>query len=439
MAQAIIVRRGGKGSAPSYPYNVSGLSYTNTDASVTVKWTDPADSAWSGTLVLAKQGGYPSGPTDSSAITIVDSKVKNQYSSTGFTKTNLAAGAWYFQAYPYDGDGAVSNNVANRLAVTVTYIYPSALASFSITGGNAQATPVFTLPADAVSVDLVYKTGSYPSSVTDGTVIQNATSGVAVTSLTNDVTYYFRAFPKNTYGRYNTATTGNQASVTPQALPAKDTLQNTSWANIALVAAAGKASEYWAVGDQKTVALASTVLGSTSIVVEILGFNHDNLTAGGKAAITFGTVDCFTTAQAMNGTNTNAGGWGSCALRTTIRGTVYNGLPADLKAVIKEVNKLTSAGSQSSTINTTADTLFLFSEIEIFGSTTYSFSGEGVQYSRFATAASRIKNVGGSASSWWERSPRSGSSTSFCAVNSSGTASFDSASGTYGVALGFCV
>jgi hypothetical protein len=406
---------------------------------VTIKWTDPTDSAWAGTLILAKQDGYPSSPTDSSAITIVDSKVKNQYSSTGYTKTNLAAGEWYIQAYPYDGDGAVSNNVANRLAVTVTYIYPSALASFSITQGNAQATPVFALPADAVSVDLVYKTGSYPSSITDGTVIQNATSGTAVTSLTNDVIYYFRAYPKNTYGRYNTATTGNQASVTPQELPAKDTLQNTSWANIALVAEAGKASEYWAVGDQKTVALASTVLGSTSIVVEILGFNHDNLTAGGKAPITFGMVDCFVTAQAMNGSNTNAGSWGSCALRTTINGTVYNGLPADLKAVIKEVNKLTSAGSQSSTINTTADNLFLFSEIEIFGSTTYSFSGEGTQYSRFATAASRIKKVNGSASYWWERSPRSGNSTYFCGVGSSGAASYSGASTAHGVALGFCV
>ena len=222
-------------------------------------------------------------------------------------------------------------------------------------------------------------------------------------------------------------------------LPPKDTLQNTSWANIALVAAAGKASEYWAVGDQKTVALASTVLGSTSIVVEILGFNHDNLTAGGKAAITFGMVDCFTTAQAMNSTDTNAGGWGSCALRTTIRGTVYNGLPADLKAVIKEVNKLTSAGSESSTIKTTADTLFLFSEIEIFGSATNSFSGEGVQYSRFATAASRIKNVGGSASYWWARSPYSSGSTNFCTVKPSGAANPSGASYAYGVALGFCV
>lgn len=435
---AIISRfPGGGGSSGSYPYNVASFSASALDDSITLTWTDPADSAWAGTMIRRKTGGYPTSETD--GVLVVNSTTQNQYASVGFVDDDLADGTtYYYQAFPYSDDG-YCNNEKNRVSATPTYIYPSALASFSITRGNAQATPVFTLPADAVSVDLVYKTGSYPSSITDGTVIQNATSGVAVTSLTNDVTYYFRAFPKNTYGRYNTATTGNQASVTPQALPAKDTLQNTSWANIALVAAAGKASEYWAVGDQKTVALASTVLGSTSIVVEILGFNHDNLTAGGKAAITFGMVDCFTTTQAMNSTNTNAGGWGSCALRTTIRGTVYNGLPADLKAVIKEVNKLTSAGSKSSTINTTADTLFLFSEIEIFGSTTYSFSGEGVQYSRFATAASRIKKVNGSASKWWERSPDSSYSTTFCYVNSSGPAYYLDASTAHGVALGFCV
>lgn len=72
------------------------------------------------------------------------------------------------------------------------------------------------------------------------------------------------------------------------------------------------------------------------------------------------------------------------------------------------VPKKTSAGSQSSTINTNSMKLFLFSEIEIFGSTTYSKAGEGSQYSYFATAANRIKylsNGSGSASWWWERSP----------------------------------
>ena len=440
---AIISRfPGGGGSSGNYPYNVSSFSASALDDSVTLTWTDPTDSAWKGTMIRRKTGSYPTNETDGALV--INSTAKNQYASVGFVDDDLADGTtYYYQAFPYSDDG-YCNNEENRVSATPTYIYPSALTAFTITRGNAQATLNFTLPANASGVKIVYKTGSYPASQTDGTVIADASSGGTISSYTvgslvNDTTYYFRAFPFNSYGRYNTDTEGNQASVTPQALPAKDTLQNTSWANIALVAAAGKASEYWAVGDQKTVALASTVLGSTSIVVEILGFNHDNLVAGGKAPITFGMVNCFNTAQSMNSNDTNAGGWGSCALRTTIRGTVYNGLPADLKAVIKEVNKLTSAGSQSSTINTTADTLFLFSEIEIFGSTPYSFSGEGVQYSRFATAASRIKKVNGSASNWWERSPCSNSSANFCIVAVSGTAGYYSAHFACGVALGFCV
>ena len=86
--------------------------------------------------------------------------------------------------------------------------------------------------------------------------------------------------------------------------------------------------------------------------------------------------------------------------------------------------------------------LFLFSEIEIFGSTTYSKAGEGSQYSYFATAANRIKdlsNGSGSASWWWERSPHGSSSSYFCYVNSSGVASSYYASSAYGVCFGFCV
>jgi hypothetical protein len=86
--------------------------------------------------------------------------------------------------------------------------------------------------------------------------------------------------------------------------------------------------------------------------------------------------------------------------------------------------------------------LFLFSEIEIFGSTTYSKAGEGSQYSYFATAANRIKylaNGSGSASWWWERSPYGSSSISFCSVNSGGGAHNYNANYAYGVCFGFCV
>lgn len=86
--------------------------------------------------------------------------------------------------------------------------------------------------------------------------------------------------------------------------------------------------------------------------------------------------------------------------------------------------------------------LFLFSEIEIFGSTTYSKAGEGSQYSYFATAANRIKylsNGSGSAGWWWERSPYGSSSNGFCVVSSSGSADFNNANGAGGVCFGFCV
>ena len=70
---------------------------------------------------------------------------------------------------------------------------------------------------------------------------------------------------------------------------------------------------------------------------------------------------------------------------------------------------------------------------------TYSVSGEGAQYAYYKAGNSKVKNRSGSAYYWWERSPRSGYSARFCRVASNGTAGYDSASGSSGVAFGFCV
>ena len=125
-----------------------------------------------------------------------------------------------------------------------------------------------------------------------------------------------------------------------------------------------------------------------------------------------------------------------------LQNTLLKQLPSDLQAVLKSVNKKTSAGNQSSTINTNAMKLFLFSEIEIFGSISYSKSGEGAQYPYFATAGNRIKHLAngtGSASWWWERSPYASGSASFCIVGGNGNADFSGASYSGGVCFGFCV
>lgn len=70
---------------------------------------------------------------------------------------------------------------------------------------------------------------------------------------------------------------------------------------------------------------------------------------------------------------------------------------------------------------------------------TYSVSGEGTQYAYYKAGNSKVKNRSGSAYTWWERSPYSGSSIYFCRVYSSGDASNIYASYSFGVAFGFCV
>jgi hypothetical protein len=50
-----------------------------------------------------------------------------------------------------------------------------------------------------------------------------------------------------------------------------------------------------------------------------------------------------------------------------------------------------------------------------------------------------VKNKGGSANYWWERSPRSGSSYYFCLVTGNGRANHNAADSGSGVAFGFCV
>ena len=102
------------------------------------------------------------------------------------------------------------------------------------------------------------------------------------------------------------------------------------------------------------------------------------------------------------------------------------------------MNKLTSAGNQSSTIKTTADKLFLLSEIEIFGSTSNSVSGEGTQYAYYKDGRSTVKKRNDYMYGWWERSPFGGNSTLFCWVDSTGDAAGHDASYSFGVAFAFC-
>lgn len=213
-----------------------------------------------------------------------------------------------------------------------------------------------------------------------------------------------------------------------------DNLNDTDWADIDICGRLGMAQQFFKVGDSKTVNI-----GGTNYEVQIIGFNHDDKVSGGKAAYSFQLVDCLNQTQQMNTSNTNTGGWNGSAMRGRMS-TYKSQLPAALRNVIKTVKKKSGTGGGSSSgTQQTNDDLFLLSEIEIFGTTTYSVAGEGTQYEWYKAGNSRIKKVNGSADYWWERSPFSGYTDSFCNVAGNGAATIGSASNSLGVSFGFCV
>lgn len=213
----------------------------------------------------------------------------------------------------------------------------------------------------------------------------------------------------------------------------KANFADNTWATIIKACQENKVPATWVVGNSKTM-----TINGVSYQVDIIGKNHDTYANGGKAPLTFQMHDCYADVNRMNSSNTNSGGWTSCDMRSTHLPAILALMPTEVQNGIQEVNKLTSAGSQSSTINTTADKLFLLSEIEIFGSVSYSKSGEGTQYDYYKAGNSKMKNRNGGATYWNERSPLKDGSTQFCMVSNTGTADYGGASSAAGVAFGFC-
>lgn len=214
---------------------------------------------------------------------------------------------------------------------------------------------------------------------------------------------------------------------------------NNTWAKIIKACQNKEVPETWVVGNQK----AMTINGA-DYVIDIIGKGHDNYADGsGKAPLTFQLHDCYDDLYAMNDTSTNVGGWTSCAMRQTHLPAILSQMPTEVQNGIREVNKLTSAGNLSATINTTADKLFLLSEIEIFGSRTYSEMNEGWQYAYYKAGNSKAKNdIYGNPNNWWERSPAGSEagdeSLYFCMVLSDGDAEYNDADAAEGVPFGFC-
>lgn len=208
---------------------------------------------------------------------------------------------------------------------------------------------------------------------------------------------------------------------------------DNTWEQIINACQRNAVPDTWVAGNNKLM-----TIGGTEYLIDIIGKGHDTYASGGKAPLTFQMHDCHTERKSMENGNSNSNGWQDCAMRKTHLPGFLTQMPTKVQASIREVNKLTSEGAQSDYILTTADKLFLLSEIEIFGKAVYSARGEGTQYQYYAEGGSAIKNRDGSAADWGERSPKVSDIASYCRVFSNGQNYSGGASGLVGVPFAFC-
>lgn len=220
--------------------------------------------------------------------------------------------------------------------------------------------------------------------------------------------------------------------------PAKKALSLMTWKDISTVCKAGKASEYWAVGDTKDI----TVNGATYAVM-IVGFDHDEPTdAAGygrsKAGITLQTVHVLSTTYKMYAMNESPSSWETTILRSVLNGTILNAMDSDLTSVIVPVNKTCRVKASSSDLYTTvSDTLFVLSSPECAKNQD---TTDGTLYAYFNSHSAAKTDAHSITRAYWTRTSGYNRQATFDTVGDTGSISTNTYA-IYGnsVAFAFCV
>lgn len=306
------------------------------------------------------------------------------------------------------------------------------------------------LTAQWKGTKLVRKTGDYPTSVTDGTLVldsktRNAYSATPFkdTGVVADTMYYYCLFPYTD----KAVSKNDENRFSAELILYLPVLADNSWKQIAKVSEIGIASQIWNIGDEINLQLSGGF--NETVTLQIWDFNHfDKSDGSGKAGICFGMKNLMAVTKRMNSSNTNVGGWNNTEMCNTVMQQVLNSMPAELKAVLKEVSTYASKGegdTSGSVGKLCADKVFLpgLSELDDSWSAQNKTETNQKKFPIFTDSNSRIKrlrNGSGSADYYWTRSPNHYNNYGFCNVNNSGN-TYDSvvSSSEYGVCFCFNV
>lgn len=215
-----------------------------------------------------------------------------------------------------------------------------------------------------------------------------------------------------------------------------------SWATIAQIAESGQAQEVFSLGDEKEIDLGDS-LGV--VTVQIVGFNHDDLSDGsGKAAISVlckGFPANYAHKYLKDGTSVTVSGvYGYWNYLKGKANEIKNYMPADLQAVIKPVKKYVDGDKNYISSNVdTIDNCFVWlpslTEIGFLKSaSSYYYQNLGTKYELFQTgenakSGAKTPNPSGSGY-WWTRSTYRGGKNTVTSVAYCGNLFGDSATTT---------
>ena len=224
----------------------------------------------------------------------------------------------------------------------------------------------------------------------------------------------------------------------------KVTFVGSTWADIVRVAENGLAAETFAIGDTRQTTFYSAWDGSEiPVELKIVGINADALRKGGGTAglsiIINKAIDGrhFTTNGAIYGSV-----YGSSAAARAYAGQLRTNkcLDEEILTSIKLVSKLATDPASSYTAPTVAEYgayAWGLSATEIFGSSSYSPSGQGNQYPYFKNADNRkINGQSGAATSWATASLTNVKNEACVVVDGNGK---ETTGNTQIVVVGFCI
>jgi hypothetical protein len=200
------------------PLAVAQFSTQGGDTTVTLRWTNPADTDFDHTLIRYSTSGYPTGPASGLAVENGNNGMfgNTPASVDSFVHTGLTNGLTYwYTAFAGDEVPNYASGVT-AFATPSDEDPPSEVIAFSAEGADTTVVLRWTNPADAdFDHTLIrYSTVEYPSGPTDGSPVENGAGGKFKnapasadsfyhTGLTNGTVYYYAAFAGDEVPNYS--------------------------------------------------------------------------------------------------------------------------------------------------------------------------------------------------------------------------------------------